>query len=97
MAEEEVVYEMPLETAHNLPPNEFLEIFHQFDTQIDGAILEKAWRTYDAEQQQTLLEGDKKAWMICSFYTTVWNSTPYGQEPPYLYSVWQLLKLCDIR
>lgn len=94
---EEENFELPTETALNLPSQEFLETFDVFDAQIDGDILERAWKSYDATQQQILLEGNNKAWMVCAFYTSVWHATPYGREPPYLYSLWQLLKTCDIR
>jgi hypothetical protein len=91
-------FEMPTETALNLPSQDFLRTFAHFDAQIDGDILERAWKSYDATQQQILLEGNPKAWMVCSFYTAVWHATPYGRdEPPYLYSLWQLLKTCDVR
>jgi hypothetical protein len=94
---EEETFELPTEADLNLPSREFLDTFEAFDQQIDGDILERAWKSYDATQQQILLEGDNKAWMVCSFYTAVWQATPYNREPPYLYSLWHLLKTCNIR
>ena len=95
---EEEAFELPVDSGLNLPSQEFLQTFDVFDTQIDGDILERAWKSYDATQQQILLEGNKKAWMVCSFYTSIWQATPFGREqPPYLYSLWHLLKTCDIR
>lgn len=94
---EEEAFELPPDASLNLPSDEFLKTFDVFDTQIDGDILERAWKSYDATQQQILLEGNKKAWMVCAFYTAIWQTTPYGREPPYLYSLWHLLKTCDIR
>lgn len=61
---EEETFELPTESNLDLPSQEFLSVFQAFDQQIDGDILERAWKSYDATQQQILLEGDKKAWMV---------------------------------
>ena len=97
MSAEEEAFEFKVEPNLNLPPQEFLAVFEAFDPNIDGDILERAWRTFDATQQQVLLEGEQRAWMVCAFYTSVWQATPLGSDPPYVYSLTQLLKQCNLR
>uniref|UniRef100_A0A1I7S1U3 DUF3452 domain-containing protein n=1 Tax=Bursaphelenchus xylophilus TaxID=6326 RepID=A0A1I7S1U3_BURXY len=83
--------EPPMEVS-----NEFIELFREFDSEIDGLLLEKAWKQYDQIKQQVLLEGNEKVWMACAFYTNSFQATPYGQDPVYTYSLLKLLRTCNV-
>ncbi|KAI6220263.1 hypothetical protein M3Y95_01066400 [Aphelenchoides besseyi] len=96
MSDDEESFEFMTEADVSLPPNEFDVLFDDFDKEISRDILERAWRTFESTQQQVLLEGNRKAWMVCAFYTSVWQSTTVGQQPSYTFSLLQLLKMCNI-
>ncbi|CAD5207398.1 unnamed protein product [Bursaphelenchus okinawaensis] len=94
---EEETYEMEdLAEPSMEVTNEFVELFREFDPDIDGLLLEKAWKQYDQIKQQVLLEGNEKVWMVCSFYTNSFQATPYGQDPVYTYSLLKLLRTCNV-
>ncbi|KAI6241130.1 hypothetical protein M3Y99_00385500 [Aphelenchoides fujianensis] len=95
--DDEQPFELEAETpATAAAPSDFLLIFNTFDKEIEGELLERAWRSYDSTPQQILLEGNKEAWMVCAFYTAVLQATPAHEEPVYQFSLLGLLKQCNL-
>ncbi|KHN83919.1 Retinoblastoma-like protein 2 [Toxocara canis] len=78
------------------PSEEFVDVCKKLDPDIDPELLDKAWKQFDTVGQQYVLEGSNLAWMACSIYLSMWQSTPIGQDLRYRYPVSKLNRICKI-